>query len=82
MAGITHVTRGLSILESGLGGAVGRMSGMATRASAGIGGDSLPARQELVPVIGSGLLPASPAADNGHRLLGRIASLGHLLVAF
>ena len=85
MAGFAHSTSGLGILESGLGSAVGRMSGMATRASSGLGCDSLPARQLLVPVIGASLfpLPTSPAfTDNRHRLLGRIAPLGHILVAF
>jgi hypothetical protein len=83
MTGFAYGTSGLGILVFGLDGAVGRMSGMATRASSGIGCNSLPTRQLLVPVIGAGLFPAAPAfADNRHRLLGRIASLGHILVAF
>ena len=83
MASFAHGTSGLGILESGLCSPIGRMAGMTTRACSGVGGGSLPARQLLMPVIGSGLLPASPAfADNCHRLFGRISSLGHILVAF
>jgi hypothetical protein len=83
MAGLAHGTSGQGILESSLRGAISRMSGMATRASSGIGIGSLPACQQLMPVIGAAPLPlSSPTfAENRHRLFGRISSLGHILVA-
>jgi hypothetical protein len=83
MAGLAHGTSRLAVLEPGFSGAVGRMSRMAPRASSIIDRDSLPAHQLLVPVIGASLLLPSPAfVHNRHRLLGLLASPGHILVAF
>ena len=83
MAGVTRRLNILVVDESVLHVDVSRMAGMARDTSSGVGIGSLPAGQELVPVIipACTLTSAVFSAWSRHLLFGRKAALGYILVA-